>query len=355
MLIPTLKGEVEHKTVARMEEIWHPPGVRFPRTVPTLFMVVLATSPRVSACSLSFTPISVGSRFKVKVSNYEGPVNGLRLKITRLEDGEQSAVTDAGGAAEFHTPPGMWFLEADHDNGFGLQLDVRANGPANVVVPMRWPGVEPIHVRSLAGTMRAPDAMLGQTEQAVLSLELLEGVSGRVLSGINTSGRGEFDFGKQKQGLYFIRLKPYTAFRQLMVGGLIGIAVDPAAPPRADKLDLNLTWTSCGLMYTDQGQCPYPNLHVNKLAGHVTDSIGRPVVGAEISLLDETQKRVAQVSTDPSGEFSAPDLLVGTFQLRVEAKTFTPVHTLLNIEPAARSSSLEIKAESLVCSTVRKK
>src|SRR5262249_32623752 len=117
-----------------------------------------------------------------------------------------------------------------------------------------------------------------------------------------------------------------------------------------------LNATSCGLMYTDQSQCRYPDLHVNKLAGHVGDNIGRPAFGgAQILLLDAAQNQVAQATADPSGNFSFPGALVGTFQLRVVGAAFTPVHTLIHFEPAASRSSLEIEADSLSCSTVRAK
>jgi hypothetical protein len=77
--------------------------------------------------------------------------------------------------------------------------------------------------------------------------------------------------------------------------------------------------------------------------------------GAQIVLLDGAQNEVATASTDPSGNFSFPASLLGTFQLRIEGSAFTPVHTPLHIEPAAASSSLEIEAASLSCSTVRAK
>jgi hypothetical protein len=297
----------------------------------------------------------VGSSFKVKVSNYQGPVGGLLVKITSLDNHlNQSAVTDGSGVAQFRDiPKGTWYLDADHDNGFGLELDIKANGPTNMVVPMRWPSTEPIHVHSLAGTMRAPGSQL---DQPALPLELLERVSGRVVSTLETSNRGEFDFGKRVPGLYFIRLKAYSFGNQQQVGGLISIAVDPTARGIADNLDLNLVWTSCGLTYTDQSQCRYPDLHVNTLAGHVSDSLARPVyLGAQIILLDAAQNQVVHATPDQSGNFSFPGPLMGTYQLRVEGAAFTPVHTPLHIEPTARSSSLEIETASFSCGTVRAK
>lgn len=301
---------------------------------------------------MAFVPISVGSNFKVRVSGYAGPVQGLRLQVMGDQGPALSAFTDNNGIAEFsNVPPGTRYLGANLDNGYNLQLDVMPTGPSNVVVSTPWPAKAPIRVRSLSGTMRAPNAVPGQLEQPVLSLDLLEGVSGRVLSSISTTARGEFDFGKLVPGLYFIRLKPYHAFNQ-EIGGLISVAVDPSAPARADKLDLSLTWTSCGLMYTDLRQCPQPELHVKKLEGHASDSVGRAVPNAVIVLLDAERNQVAHVSTDTNGRFSFPDPLVGTFELRIDGG-FNPVHTTLQIDSTARSSSLEIDAAyGEICSSV---
>lgn len=321
-----------------------------------LFLSGLATSSVSSACSVEFRPISVGPTFEVKVSGYDGPVKGLLINLTGPRDDVQSAVTDDSGVAAFHyVARGTYYLRADHDNGHGKQLDVMPYGPANIIVPMRWPSIEPIHVRSVSGTMRAPDAVPGRLQQSVLSLELLEGVSGRVLSSINTTDLGAFDFGKLVPGLYFIHLKPYAAVFGQVGGGLIGIAVDPAAPARADKLDLNLTWSSCGLGYTDLLRCPQLDLHVKKLEGHASDSMGRGLRRAQIVLLDATQSPVVRVSTDANGNFSFPGPLIGTFDLRIEGGGINPVHTPLHIEPSAGGSSLEIQAGYGTCSTVRVK
>jgi hypothetical protein len=108
-------------------------------------------------------------------------------------------------------------------------------------------------------------------------------------------------------------------------------------------------------MYTDQAQCPQPELHVKKLEGHASN-MGAAVRRAEIVLLDAAQSQVAHVTTDPNGNFSFPDPLVDTFQLRIDGGGFTPVHTSLYIEPSAGNSSLEIEAAyGIGCSMIRAK
>ena len=319
------------------------------------FLTGLAAPSVSSACSRVVRPISVGSNFKVKVSGYDGPVKVLLLNVTDGQGRAQSAVTDDNGIAYFRdVPPGTQYLRADHDNGYAEQLDAKPSGRANATVPMRWPSIEPIHVRSISGMMRSPDAAPGQLEQRVLSLELLEGISGQVLFNINTTDRGEFDFGKLLPGLYFIHLKPFSAFHQQMEG-LIGIVVDPAAPARADKLDLNVVWTSCGLSYIDLLHCPQLDLHVTKLEGHAIDSMGRGLRGLQIVLLDLKQNQVAHGTTDTQGDFSFPAPLGGSFDLRIEGTGITPVHTLLDIDPNATNSSLDIEAGYGRCTAVRAK
>jgi hypothetical protein len=201
---------------------------------------------------------------------------------------------------------------------------------------------------TLSGTIRAPDARPSELEQHILPLELLAGISGEILSTIDTTDRGEFDFGNLPPGIYFIHLKRFTAFFG-DVEGLISVAVDPTAPARADKLDLNLTWTSCGLMYMDQSKCPQLDLYVKKLQGHMSRS---PRV--EIVLRDAAQNLIAHVNTDPDGNFSFPGPLAGTFDLRIDGGAITPVHTQLHIDPTAPGSSLEIQRGSLTsCTAVR--
>jgi hypothetical protein len=111
------------------------------------------------------------------------------------------------------------------------------------------------HGISTVMTIRAPGAVPGRLDQPVLPLELLDGKSGRVLASTDTTSRGVFDFGKLAAGVYFIHLKPYKVFSQT-AEGLISVAVDPAAPARADKLDLILTWSDCGREYRDQPSVP---------------------------------------------------------------------------------------------------
>lgn len=317
-----------------------------------LLLTAVASSFISSACSSFSYPISVGSSFEVRVSSYGGPVKGLRLNLNVGTGATLSKVTDDNGVARFSDVPlGTQSLRADRDNGFGFPLTVTKNGPAEI--GMRWPSIRPIQVRSISGTIRAPDAVPGFVEQRILSLDLLDAISGRVVASMNTGSRGEFDLGRPASGIYFVRLNPYTAFHQ-RIEGLISIAVDPRA--LADKLDLNVVWTSCGLSYTDLRGCPRSDVRVRKLDGHVSGSMGRGVRRAEIVLLDGAQNPVVHVTSDPSGNFSFSGPLAGTFELRIEARGFNPIHTPLHIEPTADASFLDIQAGfGIHCSTIKAK
>lgn len=309
----------------------------------------IAASPLVSACTVIFDPTSVGPSFQVQVSGYNGPVKGLRLYLDYGQSPTKSTITDDQGIARFsNVPLGAPFLRADYDNGHSLPLEVKPKGPANIAI--RWPSIEPIRVRSVSGSMRAPFATPGRLEQDVLSLDLLDAISGRVVASLSTGTRGEFDFGRLAPGIYFIRLNPLAAYNQ-QVSGLISVAVDPQAAP--GQLDLNLVWTSCGLSYTDLRPCPRSDLRVRSLSGRMSDESGGAIPSAVVVLRDKTQNQVVRVTTDPRGNFSFPDPLEGTFDLQIEGVAFSPVRATLHLDRTAEAKSLEVRAVYFVgCSTV---
>jgi hypothetical protein len=138
-------------------------------------------------------PVQVGTNFQVEVKDGGRPVKGLRLEIS----GQSRAFsdTDKNGLAIFrNVRPGLYHLSPDHDAGIadGPDVEVRLGGPADTV-PMKWPSVDPILVRSLKGTMRGPDYVAGQS-QPPLSVDLLDGISGRLLRSAESDNRGVFSF-----------------------------------------------------------------------------------------------------------------------------------------------------------------
>jgi hypothetical protein len=200
------------------------------------------------ACTIAYTSVPVvGPDFQVRVEDRGRPVERLRLKITGSH-----AVTDKNGNASFRgVPSGPNLVSADLDIGVaGVPLNVKLDGPAGVVLPMKWPNVTPVVVLSLKGTIRGPD-YLRRKSQPKLSLDLLDAISGKLLKSLQTTDSGEFDFESDSPGIYFLRLNPsgLRGWSGDEIAGLIAVAVEHFAP--TDHLDLDLRWTSCGLWYSD--------------------------------------------------------------------------------------------------------
>ena len=63
-----------------------------------------------------------------------------------------------------------------------------------------------------------------------------------------------------------------------------------------------------------------------RILGTVTDQSGAVIAGAMVTVID-TQRGVARnLTTDPAGEYNAPNLIPGTYTVRVEAKGLQTVN-----------------------------
>lgn len=118
-----------------------------------------------------------------------------------------------------------------------------------------------IEVRSLQGTIRAPEHYPGQPRPK-LSFDLFEGVSGRRLESLQTDETGNFDIQNAGAGLYFLNLKPSDLkdWGNDPITGQIIVAVLPDAA--AENLDIDLGWSSCGLSYVNHTE-PYHQMRLN--------------------------------------------------------------------------------------------
>lgn len=287
------------------------------------------------ACTIAYTSVPVvGPDFRVRVEDRGRPVEGLRLKIT----GSQ-AVTDKNGIASFlGVPPGPYLVSKDLDTGMaGVPLNVKLDGAADIVLPMKWPNIAPVVVRSLEGMIRGPGYLPGET-QPKLSLDLLEAISGKLLKNLQTTDSGEFNFESDGPGIYFLRLNPsgLTGGSSEEMTGLIAVAVDHSAP--TDHLDLDLGWTSCGLWYADAGQCPQDDLQIAELSGKVVDTRGAAIEDASIVLLDLAGKLVARLKSDRMGKFTS-GLPTGSYQLVVSRAGFTPLRRTVHKADSSRGLS----------------
>ena len=303
----------------------------------SLILAVIATIARSGACTVVYSNIQVGQNFQVKVEDQGHPVKGLPMEIRDSRNGGIRVVsnTDQNGLARFRgIPLGSYHLGPNHDAVIqsGEEIEVRRGGPADVMVHLKWPNRAPIEVRSLQGTMHWPDYLPGQP-QTRLSLDLLEGRSGRVLKSTETGDRGEFRFESVAPGLYFLSLR----------AGLIAVAVDPAAP--TDRLDIDLGSTSCGLWYADRKQCLQPDLTIAQLSGQVLDVTGAVISGATIFLFDDAQTLVERLQSDSAGRFVSQEPLSGTYELVVTRTGFTPFRRTVHAESIGDSTgpSLTVK------------
>lgn len=298
---------------------------------------------RCGACTLVYLPVQVGPTFRVRVEDRGHPVGGLRVKIgSDRADGNRTVTdTDENGFARFSAvPPGSYHLSVDQDDAGipdGAALDVKLDGPTDVTVPLKWPSTAPVLVRSLNGTMHRPDYLPGQS-QPRLSLDLLEGISGRKLESLQTSDTGEFSFENGAPGLYFLRLKPsgLKGWSGEEITGLVAVAVDPGAP--TDHLDVDLGWTSCGLWYADRSQCPQSNLRIEQLSGQVLDTSGAAISEATILLFDPAETLVERLRSDREGKFTSPHQFTGTYQLVVSRPGFTSLRRTLRAGPTGLSA-----------------
>ena len=305
---------------------------------------MIGITARCGACSVIYPIVQVGPNFRVKVEDHGLPVRGLRVEIGSYPGSGNKAVTDTdkNGFALFRgVRPGSYHLSADHDAGIpdGAELEVKLDGPTDVTVPLKWPSVAPVLVRSLKGKIRGPDYLPRQSQPRLL-LVLLEGRSGRSLKSLQTTDNGEFNFESAAPGLYFLSLKP-SGLRGRSgeeITGLVAVAVDHDAP--TDHLDVDFGWTSCGLWYADRSKCPQSDVQIEQLSGQVLDASGAPIVDAKILLFDPAEKLVERLRSDKAGRFASPYSLAGTYQLVVSSAGFTPLSRTLRAEPTGNPTRL---------------
>ena len=311
-------------------------------------VAVLVWGWRCNACTMVWQPVKVGPSFRIKVSSEGRPVKRLALKVNnkRFE-------TDNNGLVYFREmPPGSYFVAADHDNGYAssAELEVKADGPADVTVPLTWPSISPLRVSSLTGALHFSD-ITGQPLSGV-AIDLLEGISGRRLKSTQTTDDGAFDFAETPAGFYFLNVnKPFS--------GLIAVTVDPASPQ--DHLDLELQYTSCGLYYSDRIRCSAGELQVQQLCGQVVDAASASIGDATISLYDEnaTPKLIGQTRSNAAGNFSMPTSVPGMYELIIASPGFTTLRKRVHVDASNRSAcSRPVKVQLVVvgggeCSTVQ--
>ena len=320
-----------------------------------LLIPVLGIASQCIACSIVDTasPTRIGTSFRVRAQDGQAPVPGLPVIADSGDGGSRRAITDKQGMAFFHdVPPGRYHVHADHDAGFphSVPVEVSPREPAMVTVPLKWPSQKPVTVRSIGGILHINNHV--GPGQPVLSVEVLEGRSGRKLKSSHSDESGAFDAGPVAPGLYFLNLEGSPRWGQ--ISGLILVAVDPAA--KRETLDMELTWSSCGLSYVDRTDCDRRDVQIGKAGGYVSDASGASFANANIFLLDSRGVVVQQTRTDIRGDFKLAEAPSGTYELLVQSTGFISSRSGVQIkgeDAVPAPSRLHVRLEFGRCSVAR--
>lgn len=289
------------------------------------------------ACQVYFRYEEVGPDFGVQVTNQGKPVDGLLLRLEPEEGGPSDSVrTGPDGLATFRdVRRGAFTIRAEHDGGGFAVLHVRVNVKAEGLAQLRieWSNVRALAVRSLAGSFRAYPSL---AEQATLSLR--DAVTGRPIASTQLDRERRFAFDGVPEGLYFVDL----VARHDAWPAAFTMAVAVKREARAERLDLSLMWSSCGIQYVNLEECRASGLRLSRLAGEVRDGSGAAVPGAEVRLADREGRVVWRAAADGQGRFSAEEGLTGTYRLSVEHPTFQPVEADLSLGSGGGEVSVQM-------------
>ncbi len=85
---------------------------------------------------------------------------------------------------------------------------------------------------------------------------------------------------------------------------------------------------------------------VSEVTGYVTDPMGHPIAGAQVTMTETEQNQIHTTTTDPQGgRYSFPNLAVGTYNLTVSSKGFKQYvqsHIILQV---ASNIGIDVKLE----------
>ena len=82
---------------------------------------------------------------------------------------------------------------------------------------------------------------------------------------------------------------------------------------------------------------------VGTILGGVFDSSGGAIAGATVTVTDVARGTTRVLTTDASGQWTAPSLLVGTYSVRAEAKGFQTVEQTNVLLEVAESARVDLK------------
>jgi hypothetical protein len=224
---------------------------------------LLATVTLAGACSQAFPEWTRGSNFSVVVTSNKQPLKSMRVilepddlkeKLQRLE-----ALTDENGAAIFRSvQPGRYIVDASR---LGVEV-----GPGTVIVSTKgssekiqieWPMRAEYQVLTVAGRFqrltiekKSPiDAVTHPRTQPLANASLtLSRIDTEETVGFTTTDLdGAFAFKTVDPGSYLLHIREEPSTESaFQIDDYLVLVVDPHFS--RSRLDLQLNWTSCGMI-----------------------------------------------------------------------------------------------------------
>lgn len=231
-----------------------------------ILLSILAMVTLASGCSETFPEWTRGTDFSVVVTLNRLPLRSMKVilepddvkdKLQRIE-----GLTGEDGTASFHTvAPGRYYVEASR---LGIEV-----GPGTVIVrpkgstekiQIEWPMRPEYQVLSVVGqfqhlTIEKKDPIEGVIHPRIdplanASLTLSRIDSEKMVEFTTTDLNGNFAFKTVDPGSYLLHVREETSPEAAyQIDDYLVINVDPHAS--RGHLDLQLNWTSCGMIATD--------------------------------------------------------------------------------------------------------
>lgn len=289
-------------------------------------LVLIGSASTVGACTIFLSePVAVGSSFQLSLRD----AVGVTVRLRGAGSAEYSAVTDAQGIARFaNLHSGSYSVRVQDDLEFSDRefLEVSADKQPGLTIPIPSRFSKRVVSRSLAGIL----LMAGEALErgSAISIDLLDR-AGKELRRTVTDPAGRFSFPAMPPGRYMLRLSASSAG-----DGLIPVEVHPGAGE--GEMQLELSWSSCGLEYLDRRQCAggANALQVRQLAGWVRDAAGAGIGNAQIILLDSSDKIIEQSRSDNAGSFILNSTAPGGYRLMIASSPFMTLRTDVSVNPS---------------------
>jgi hypothetical protein len=102
------------------------------------------------------------------------------------------------------------------------------------------------------------------------------------------------------------------------------MAIEVRREAKDETLDLDLGWSSCGLMYAQRKI--YPEVKLGQICGDIEDIEGAVVPNAQVLLLasSEHAEIIEQTKSGVRGQFALQERHEGTYQLLIKSPGFQP-------------------------------